>query len=158
MGSEIKDARFRDSDFLKRFGKRIIFRFYHSRGKSVDFKLTMNGSATKLSIKDSGKEIGYRCISFYLDDILDFEEHLPLQRIISLSSRYDVLRANKIKKPIIFLTLTMNRNFLASIYHLSFLAIKTVLRSAFQKTHKQFSTGRDPLEKKQSDSNVLQSP
>ena len=81
VGNEIKDARFRDANLLKKFGRKIIFRFYHSRGKSVDFKLSMNGSVTELSITDSKMEADYRCISLYLDDILNFEEHLPLQRI-----------------------------------------------------------------------------
>ncbi|MDR4497707.1 MAG: B12-binding domain-containing radical SAM protein [Candidatus Scalindua sp.] len=157
VGNEIKDARFRDANLLKKFGRKIIFRFYHSRGKSVDFKLTMNGKATELSITDSRMEADYRCISLYLDDILNFEERLPLQRIISLSSRYDVARANRIKKPVIFLKLAMNRNFLASLYHLSSLLIKTILRSAFQKTHKQFSTDQKPLEK-QPHSSVAQTP
>ena len=36
VGNEIKDAQFRDSNLLRKFGKNIIFRFYHSKGKSVD--------------------------------------------------------------------------------------------------------------------------
>ncbi|GJQ57251.1 MAG: radical SAM protein [Candidatus Scalindua sp. AMX11] len=153
VGNEIKDAQFRDANLLRKFGKNIIFRFYHSKGKSVDFKLSMNGSTTDLSINDSKVEADYRCVSLYLDDILNFQEHLPLQRIFSLTSRYDVARANRKKKPMIFLTLAMNRNFLASIYHLSSLLIKTVFRSAFQKRHKQFSIDQNPLEK-QSQSSV----
>ena len=37
-------------------------------------------------------------------------EHLPLQRIIALTSRYDIARANKIKKPIIFSIMIGNKN------------------------------------------------
>ncbi|MFQ5964710.1 MAG: B12-binding domain-containing radical SAM protein [Candidatus Scalinduaceae bacterium] len=132
VGGDIKDAKFRDSKILKSLGKKIIFRFCHSEGKSIDFKLTLNGSLANLSITDSKKERGYRCICFYLDDILNFEEHLPLKRIVALSSRYDIARANRIKKPIIFLTLAMNRNFLASMYHLSIFLTKTFIKSTFR--------------------------
>ncbi len=132
VGCNKSNAKFKDSRIIKYLGKRIIFRFFHSKGKSVDFKLTMNGSLSNLSITDSKKVTGYRCISFYLDDILNLEENLPLKRIIALTSRYDIARANKTKKPIIFLKLAMNRNFLASIYHLTIFLTKTIIRSTFQ--------------------------
>lgn len=136
VGSNLKDAKFRDSRLIKLLGRKVIFRFFHSKGKSVDFKLTMNGNLTDLSIIDSKKARGYRCICIYLDDILNFEEHLSLQRIVALSSRYDISRANKVKKPIIFLKLALNRNALGSIFHLTTLLIKTIIRSAFQNPYR----------------------
>ena len=132
VGSNLKDAKFRDFKIIGLLGKKVIFRFFHSKGRGVDFRLMMNGTLTNLSIIDSKEEADYRCICFYLDDILDFEEHLPLQRIVALSSRYDISRANKISKPIIFLKLALNRNALASIYHLMVFLIKTIIRNMFQ--------------------------
>jgi hypothetical protein len=132
VGGNIKNAKFRDTKLLKYFGSKVIFRFFHSKGNSVDFKFTMNGSSADLSITDSKKADGYRCISFYLDDILNFEEHTPLKRIVALSSRYDIARANKTKKPIIFLKLALNRNFIATLYHLTIFLTKTIIRSIFQ--------------------------
>ncbi|MEE9259697.1 MAG: radical SAM protein [Candidatus Scalindua sediminis] len=132
VGGNIKNAKFRDAKLLKHLGGKVIFRFFHSKGNSVDFKFTMNGSSADLSITDSKKADGYRCISFYLDDILNFEEHTPLKRIVALSSRYDIARANKTKKPIIFLKLALNRNFIATLYHLTIFLTKTIIRSIFQ--------------------------
>ena len=134
VGGEIKNARFRDTRLLKYLGRKVIFRFFHSNGNSVDFKFTLNGSSADLSITDSKKANGYRCISFYLDDILDFEEHTPLKRIVALASRYDIARANKIKKPVIFLKLATNRNFIATLFNLTTFLTKTIIRSLLQRS------------------------
>ena len=64
VGNNLKDVKFRDSGLLKRFGRKIIFRFFHSKDKSVDFKLTMNGKLSSLSIIDSQKAKGYRLYQY----------------------------------------------------------------------------------------------
>lgn len=133
VGGNIKNARYRDTWLLKYLGRKVIFRFFHSKGNSVDFKFTLNGNSVDLSITDSKKANGYRCISFYLSDILDFEEHTPLKRIVALASRYDIARANKIKKPVIFLKLATNRNFIATLFNLTTFLAKTTGKSLFQK-------------------------
>ncbi|MFQ5963954.1 MAG: B12-binding domain-containing radical SAM protein [Candidatus Scalinduaceae bacterium] len=131
VGNNINDAEFRDSRLVKSLGKKIIFRFFHSEGNSVDFKFTMNGSLTNLSITNSTKLIGYRCITVYLEDILNFEEHLPTKRIVAITTKYKIAKVNKTKKLVRYLSLVLDKNFLALIYHITAFIIKTAIRSAF---------------------------
>ena len=131
VGININDANFKNSWLLKRLGKKIIFRFFHSGGNSVDFKFTTNGSLTNLSITNGTKVTGYRCITIDLDDILSFEEHLPPKRILAITTKYKIAKVNKIKKSVRYLSLFLDRNFQALIYHITAFIIKTAIRNAF---------------------------
>ena len=50
--------------------------------------------------------------------------------------RYDIARANRIKKPIIFLKLALSKNSFATISQLLLLLTKTILRSTLQRTYR----------------------
>lgn len=131
VGINTNDVNFKNSWLLKRLGKKIIFRFFHSGGNSVDFKFTTNGSLTNLSITNGTKATGYRCITIDLDDILSFEEHSATKRILAITTKYKIAKVNKIKKSVRYLSLFLDRNFQALIYHITAFIIKTAIRSAF---------------------------
>jgi anaerobic magnesium-protoporphyrin IX monomethyl ester cyclase len=131
VGNNINDANFRDSRILKILGKKIIFRFFHSKGNSVDFKFTKNESLTNLSIINGTRVTGYRCITIYLDDILNFEEHLPTRRFVAITTKYKIAKVNKIKKSVRYLSLILDKNLQASICHITAFIIKTAVRSTF---------------------------
>lgn len=131
VGIKTNDANFKDSRILKILGKKIIFRFFHSKGNSIDFRFTTDGSLTNLSITKGAKVTGYRGITIDLDDILNFEEHVPAKRIVTITTKYKIAKVNKIKKSVRYLSLFLDRNFQASIYHIVAFLIKTAVRSAF---------------------------
>ena len=129
VGININDNNFRDSGILKILGNKIIFRFFHSKGNSVDFKFTKNGRLTDLSISNSTKVAGYRCITIYLDDILNFEGHLPAKKIATIMTNHKVSKINGTKKSVRYLSLAMDKNFHALIYHVTAFLIKIAVRS-----------------------------
>ncbi len=136
VGISTNDAEFKSSRLLKILGKKIIFRFFHSKGNSIDFRFTTNGSLTNLSITNGTKVPGYRCITVSLDDILNFEEHLPTKKIVAITTKYKIAKVNKIKKTRRYLSLLLDKNFQALIYHITAFIIKTTARSAFHNTRR----------------------
>ncbi len=136
VGISTNDAEFKSSRLLKILGKKIIFRFFHSKGNSIDFRFTTNGSLTNLSITNGTKVPGYRCITVSLDDILSFEEHLPTKNIVAITTKYKIAKVNRIKKTRRYLSLLLDKNFQVLIYHITAFIIKTTARSAFHNTQR----------------------
>ena len=131
VGNNKNDADLKNSRLIKILGKKFIFRFFHSKGNSIDFRFTKNGSLTNLSITNGTKVTGCKCITFYLDDILKFEEHLSTNRIVALTTRYQIAKINKTKKPLRYLMLLLDKDLQSSIYHITAFIIKTAIRSTF---------------------------
>ncbi len=131
VGNNTNDANLKNSRLIKFLGKKFIFRFFHSKGNSIDFRFTKNGSQTNLSITNSTKVTGYKCITIYLDDILKSEEHLSVNRIVGLTTRYQIAKINKTRKSLRYLMLLLDKNFRASIYYITAFIIRTAIRSTF---------------------------
>jgi magnesium-protoporphyrin IX monomethyl ester (oxidative) cyclase len=132
--SNLKDVNCKISGILKPLGKKIIFRFFHSKGNSVDFKFTMNGSSANLAVTDNKNAEDYRCISINLDDILKLEEKLSIMRIVAITTKYQIAKANKKKRALRYLSLVFDKNLQASIYHITAFLIKTATKSTFCKS------------------------
>ena len=131
VGNNKNDADLKNSRLIKILGKKFIFRFFHSKGNSIDFRFTKNGSLTNLSITNGTKATGCKCITFYLDDILKFEEHLSTNRIVALTTRYQIAKINKTRKSLRYLMLLLDKDLQSSIYHITAFIIKTAIRSTF---------------------------
>jgi hypothetical protein len=92
----------------------------------------MNGSLTKLSITDSKYEKGYRCISFYLDDILKLLDKLSVNRIAAITTKYRISKANKTNKAVRYLSIVLGRHFLPTVCHvMAFLTKIKIRRKCF---------------------------
>ena len=134
VASNLKDVNCKVSGILKPLGKKIIFRFFHSKGNSVDFKFTMNGSSANLAVADSKNAEDYKCISITLDDILKLEEKLSIMRIVAITTKYQIAKANKTKRALRYLSLVFDRNLQASIYQITAFLIKIAIKNTFRKS------------------------
>ena len=132
--SNLKDVNCRVSGILKPFGKKIIFRFFHSKGNSVDLKFTMNGSSASLAVTDNKDEERCRCISINLDDIIKLEEKLSMMRIVAITTKYQIAKANKTKRALRYLLLVFDKNLQASIYQIIAFLIRIAIKNTFRKS------------------------
>jgi len=133
VAKNINDVNCQASSILRHLSKKIIFRFIHSKGNSVDFKFTMNGSLTKLSITDSNNAKGYRCISIYLDDILKLLDKLPVNKVAAITTKYRISKVNKTNKAVRYLSIVIGKHFLSTVCHVTAFISKIAIRSTFHR-------------------------
>ncbi|MCP5006054.1 MAG: B12-binding domain-containing radical SAM protein [Planctomycetes bacterium] len=131
--SHLKDVDCKASCILKPLGRKIIFRFSHSNGTSVDFRFTVNGSSGNLTVTDETNTDGYRCIHITLEDILKLEEKLSIMRLVAITTRHQIAKANKRKRILRYLALIFDRNLHASMYQIVAFLTKITGKNMFRK-------------------------
>ncbi|NOZ19803.1 MAG: B12-binding domain-containing radical SAM protein, partial [Planctomycetes bacterium] len=109
--------------FLRWFGEFTI-RFTHSRGESVEFHMTQNNGARRLTAKRTESGGPIRGITFHLQDIMTLCEKIDTKIYILLACRADAIKNNPKGRWMNILSLATDRDlFLLGSRFLHFLAV-----------------------------------